>query len=680
MKKFCLTLYKLEAMRKVIGMIAVFILLSVIAKTQPKDFNNEVLAEVGLEKITYGELQKAYQKNSNRKNVELCKLPKDSLYNFLNIYINYRLKVQDAEKKGYQNKPEIIEEIKQSRKALVESYYYDDVLYKPFLKMMIDKRKIEKKIAIIMQGYNDMAVTDSATALATINQAMAEVKNGVDFADVAKTYSMDKNTSTNGGLIDRWITAGSVARQLEDPIFKTEKGQVYPEVLVVKQSFFIMKVIDEAPRKFVKASHILIQNNPEKNIDSIANVVLAKLKKGESFEKLAKMYSDDNSTKENGGTFPEYYSRSTGYEKSQKQVVSEFENAMFALKKGEISGKVTTQYGIHIIRCDDIRDINPATENEELRTVYRRSKLFTDKQNLLDSLAEAYGYKLNENVLVEILKNVDSTKTNLQSEWAKDLKPELLNSTLFEMNKKKYTVSEFVKILNENADFKGYSLNLDGFLRAIQNFTRPIAFDEETKNYESKNSEFNAMMKEFRDGILLFKVEGDEVWNKLKFDSTKARDFYSKGKEKYKSDLSYDLSEILVFNDSTASDISKKLKSGMNFDTLAKNSTQRGGMREKAGHLGLMSTVKDEQARLALPLAPKKGQILQPIKLEKGIAILRVNEIYPARQKTFEEAIPDFATIFQEMRQKEITENWLNSVKKEIKIVINKKTIDAITK
>ncbi|MEI6091662.1 MAG: peptidylprolyl isomerase [bacterium] len=666
-------------MRKVIGIIAVFILLSVIAKTQPKDFSKEVVAEVGTEKITYGELQKAYQKNSSRKSVELYKLPKDSLYNFLNIYINYRLKVQDAEKKGYQTKPEIIDEIKQSRKALVESYYYDDHLYKPFLKAMIDKRKIEKKIAIIMQGFNDMAVTDSATALTTINKALQELKAGGDFADLAKVYSMDKNTSTNGGLIDRWITAGSVARQLEDPIYKTAKGQYYPEVLSVKQSYFLMKVVDEAPRKFVKASHILIQDNPGRNSDSLGNVVLAKLKKGESFEKLAKEYSDDPASKENGGAFPEYYSRSTGYEKSQKQVVPEFENAMFSLKKGELSGKVKTQYGIHIIRVDDIRDFDPVQENEELRSVYRRSKLFTDKQFLLDSLAEAYGYKINENVLVEILNNVDSSKTNLQSEWAKDLKPELMNKVLFEINKKKYTVSEFVKILNEDKEFKGYSLNLDGFLRAIQNFTRPIAFDEETKNYENQNPEFAAMMKEFRDGILLFKVEGDEVWNKLKFDSTKAREFYSKNPSAYKTDLSYDLSEILVFNDSAANDVSKKLKSGMNFDTLAKQYTQRGGMRDKLGHLGVMSTVKDEQARLALPFAPKKGQILAPIKLEKGIAILRINDIFPVRQKTFEEAIPDFATSFQELRQKEITDNWLNNVKKETKIVINKKTIDAIT-
>lgn len=667
-------------MRKVIGIIAVFILLSVMAKTEPKDFSNEVLAEVGMEKITYGELQKAYQKNSNRKNVELYKLPKDSLYNFLNIYINYRLKVHDAEKKGYQARPEIIEELKQSRKALVESYYYDDLLYKPFLKTMMDKRKIEKRIAIIMQGFNDMAVTDSATALETMNRALKELNNGAKFEDVAKQYSMDKNTSGNGGLIDRWITAGSVARQLEDPIYKTAKGQIYPEVLSVRQSYFIMKVVDEAPRKFVKVSHILIQNNEAKNIDSIADVVLAKLKKGESFEKLAKEYSDDPATKENGGAFPEYYSRSTGYEKSQKQVVTEFENGMFALKKGEISGKIKTQYGLHIIRCDDIRDFDPALEKEEIRSVYRKSKFFTDKQDLLDSLADAHGYKIYENVLVEILENVDSSKTNLQSDWAKDLKPNLLDKILFEINNKKYSVSEFVKILNENPEFKGYSLNLDGFLRAIQNFTRPIAFDEETKNYESQNAEFAAMMKEFRDGILLFKVEGDEVWSKMKFDSTKAREYYLNNKAKFKTDLSYDLSEILVFNDSTANKISQKLQSGMNFDTLAKNSTQRGGMREKAGHLGIMSTVKDEQARLALPFSPKKGQILQPIKLEKGIAILRLNEIYPVRQKNFEEAIPDFASAFQEIRQKEITDNWLNSIKKDTKIVINKKTIDAITK
>lgn len=89
-----------------------------------------------------------------------------------------------------------------------------------------------------------------------------------------------------------------------------------------------------------RASHILVAD------EKTANEILAKLKKGEKFEDLAKKYSTDP-TKENGGDLG-YFVKAA--------MVPEFGEAVFSMKKGEVSAKATkTQFGWHIIKLTDLR-------------------------------------------------------------------------------------------------------------------------------------------------------------------------------------------------------------------------------------------------------------------------------------------------------------------------------------
>lgn len=84
----------------------------------------------------------------------------------------------------------------------------------------------------------------------------------------------------------------------------------------------------------IRCSHILVQK------ESTAKEVIEKINKGESFAKLAEQYSIDGTRKKGGDL---------GFFK-RGAMVKEFDKASFALKKGEVSGIVKTQYGFHIIK------------------------------------------------------------------------------------------------------------------------------------------------------------------------------------------------------------------------------------------------------------------------------------------------------------------------------------------
>lgn len=84
----------------------------------------------------------------------------------------------------------------------------------------------------------------------------------------------------------------------------------------------------------IRCAHILVEK------ESLAKEILEKIKKGEAFSKLAEQYSIDGSRRRGGdlGLF------------GRGMMVREFENAAFALNKGEVSGIVRTQFGYHIIK------------------------------------------------------------------------------------------------------------------------------------------------------------------------------------------------------------------------------------------------------------------------------------------------------------------------------------------
>jgi len=644
------------------------------------DAKHQVLATIGNEKITYADIEKAFKKNMNRRDLELYNISQDSLLDFIELYVNYRLKVQDALNRGFSQDSSIIQDIDANKKILAESFYYEKKLTEPAIQRMLKLRETEKQIAIIVITHKP-ATADTIIAFNKANNILNMLKNGANFFKLAQDSSDDKETARKGGIVHNYITSGNIQKQIEDAVYSLKAGEVYPEPINIKFGYIIIKLLKDEPRLLVKARHILLSDAFQTDSSSVtkkADSLLNLLKKGASFTQLAKENSEDPQSAKNGGDFGEWYSRSTGFTESGRILVPEFVDALYDLHDGTCSGKVYTDYGIHIIIRDSTKFPDETKEKEDIKKLYKRIYLELDKKVLLDSLKDAYGLKINENVLSELISNLDTTKTNLDTAWVGKIPLDMFEKTLFtflNQNTSKKFIETTTKAKNE---LRGLSLNEQGFKRGINKIVEEPLFKKIASELEKDYPDFAALMQEFRDGILLFKVEAIEVWDKLKFDTTLAKTYYDSTKNKYKTTPAYDLTEIYMLTDSAAQEVYKLAKNTNDFELLAEQHTQRAGYREKKGKWGLCYTKDSKIAQMVDTLKPAVGQVLPPRPFERGFAIIKVNKFEGPRQKTLDEAIPDFAPEVQDILQKQLTEKWLHQLKSKFKVNIDTKKISSV--
>ena len=249
------------------------------------------------------------------------------------------------------------------------------------------------------------------------------------------------------------------------------------------------------------------------------------------------------------------------------------------------------------------------------------------------------------------------------------------------MSGQNYKVKEITDLMNKPGEFRGLPTNPEGFERAIQLFTDPKALNAQTANLENEYPDFKDLIKDFRDGTLIFKAENDEVWNNTPFDSAAALKYYNDNKSKFYTDTLYDVQEVLLIKESEAQDMYNNLKAGkLTFDEAAEKYTQRSGYREIKGKLFEVNPKKHKIAEIVRNLKVKEGDFTTPQKSDIGYSIIKVNAIHFPKQKTFKESFGDIAPLIQDMTHKSKSEKWITRLKKKYNLTVYDNTINGLCK
>ena len=385
-----------------------FILSFLFISCSPKH-SEIVLSELGDSEIKMEEFEDAYIKNAG--SLEQAKSDSLSkLKNFLDLYVNFKMKLRDAEVRGYENNTELMNELNDYKKKVGVTFILEKNIVEPGIQELYNKRKWELRVSHIMIRPDSAGEEAARLKTAAI---LDSIKKGSNFEDSAQRNSQDYFSAPLGGDIF-YITAGLLPAEFEDACYKTPAGKVYPNVVKTRYGYHVIKVTEKRERvPKIKASHILVDfNNANGEMDTIAakariDSVKMLLNSGADFAELASRYSEDTGSKDKGGDLGFF---------ERRMMVKEFDEAAFNLNVGEVSDIIKTNFGFHIIKVTDKAPLpSLEEESENLKKIFKQTKYQDQYDRLVDSLRTKYAYKLNGQTYSQFVEKGDSVKIGDES-------------------------------------------------------------------------------------------------------------------------------------------------------------------------------------------------------------------------------------------------------------------------
>lgn len=497
---------------------------------EAKPLERHVL-EVGGEFVTLSDFQHVYGKN-NRDSVYTV----EALDDYMELFVNFKLKVLEAESLGMDTASAFIKELAGYRDQLARPYLVDGELLDALVEEAFERKGLEVRASHILVSVDENASpTDTLRAWNRIHGLRNRIENGEDFETVArsKSGSDDPSVTSNGGDLG-WFTAFQMVYPFECAAFETEEGAL-SEVVRTRFGYHILQVTGKRKaRGEVQVAHIMVRMPQDAPQDQVANAegriqeVKRLLLSGESFEALAMKYSEDPSTANKGGLLPWF---GTG------KMVEEFENAAFDLDQpGDLAGPVRTDYGFHLIKLVEKKTLPTLAESrrELSKKVRRDSRAEITKTSFVQKLKKEYG----ADVSVRRLDALKLAAAKIDSLFYKGhplegVRKSELSRTLFSIAGKPYTVEDFVtwanseKIRNLNRPADVMVANeVDRFLEE-----RLLAYED--TQLEAKHNDFRLLMEEYHDGILLFELTDQKVWSRAVKDSAGLVEFHSRNREQF---------------------------------------------------------------------------------------------------------------------------------------------------
>ncbi len=642
-------------MKKHILLIITSIFALFLISCSPKT-SELIVAEYGKYDITLEDFEKAYAKNvggvENAKNDSITDYKK-----FLDLYVKFRMKLRDAEVRGYPTDPDMINEVESYKRKVGASYVLEREFVEPALKKLYEQREEELRVSHIMFRTNESE--DEARELA--EKVLDSLKAGADFDEMASRHSQDTYTKNKGGDV-YWITAGEIVPEFEEAAYETKVGEIYPEVVKTRFGFHIVKVTDKQPRKYkVKARHILLKETAVTDSSDTSSAyykisdIKRRIENGEDFAELAKQYSDDPGSGARGGDLGEF---------TRRRMVQPFDQAAFNLNVGELSDIVKTQFGYHLIEVTEIFDYPKFDgEKETLRELYKRTKYDRDYKAFIDSLKLDYNFVKHDDNFGYLLNHADTVKMQREY-WESNMQKDLGERPVFTINNKEVIIDSMISYGIMERTFQNKVINNQTNLNNLsEKFAEQSLLEEKALTLDQTNPTFASLMEDYRNGIFIFKLQEDEVWNRLKVDSTKVKKYFEKHAGDYTFNDRVEFLEIFVKEDSLVSVVYNKVKSGAQFELLASEYTRRPGFTAKKGNHGVVEVEGSELAQKAFAL-DKPGDISEPQKFQAGWTIIKLVDKYPARNKTFEEAKPEVMSAYQEMLSKKLEDEYVDRLNK----------------
>ncbi len=630
-----------------------------------------ILFTVNGKNVHLSEFEYIYSKN----NGENADYSEESLKEYVELYVNFKLKVEKARAKKIDTLSSYIEELAGYRRQLANSYIVNKELSNRLAREAFERMQKDVAFSHILINLDEKAsVQKQNDAKEKIENAQTELKKGEKFEDVVLAYSEDQRSMERQGAVG-YMTALFPDRyyELETALYTTSKGK-YSDVIRTKLGYHIIRVDDiRDARGRMKVAHLLIRkkNKGVENPDAENQIseIYKQIKNGASFEKLVAEKSEDNNTKKLGGRLSEF-----GIGQFEKS----FEDAAFGLKRdGDVSKPVETRIGFHVIKrlglikADNFDQI----KNDLVKNMKRGDRHEAGKKAINEEIKIEAGYRLYEDALKTFIDSLD--QSFYQYNW---VIPDYEERTLCELGNEKYSLSDFTKFCKKRGRMRMQNNSSTPFREAVEilleEYVSEKAIDYQQSQLAEKYSDFRNLMREYEEGILLFEITKEEVWDKASNDKEGIESYYEQNKNEYVWNERAKVVEYAI-RSTDMSQVSKILKKAM------KNKAEvvATAFNDPDAKLELVMYTdkiveKDQDEIKEMPW--KKGGITAP-KINNGLKMTtfkKIERIMPSSPKSLDDARGYVISDYQSYLEKQ----WISALKKEYKVVLDEKVLETVIK
>ncbi len=658
-------------MRKVISFLLVTFFATILVAQNDE---SKVLLTIDNSPISQAEFERIYSKNNQEPSFD-----KASLDEYMNLFVNFKLKVIEAEAKGLDTLKSFKTELKGYKQQLEKPYLSDPAADEELMKEAYERMKWNVRASHVLIRCADNALpVDTLKAYNKIMKVRAQaIKTSADFSALAKKYSEDPSAAQNGGDLG-YFTAFSMVYEFETAAYNTEIGKV-SKITRTKFGYHILKVIDKKEDSGqVKVAHLMRAtpkgSSKEKILEEKTKIfhIYDSLIAGVDFVEMVGKYSDDRGTSTKGGELPYF---GTG------RMIPEFEKAAFAIKEiGALSKPIQTSYGWHIIKLIDIKALGSF---EELEATIK-SKVSKDiraqkgRKMLISRLKAEYNFTENKKAVEPFYSIIDSTI--YEGKWSSE-KAVDLNDVMFTISDSvNYTQQDFANYLNNDKLRRVNNPIIVLVDKEYDRYIEKMVVAYEQSRLQEKYPEFKYLLQEYHDGILLFNLSDEMVWSKAVKDTAGLDLFHSKSQDKYMWGDRVEATIYTLNNDEysgAASKMAAKIgKKNLDYNEIVAKFESKTVSKDSMFQI---SVIKQKFSKGDNELVDSLGWdigLKSNVVQGKEVVIVYVNQQIAPESKMLNEArgliTADYQTYLEEV--------WIKELREKYKVQINQEVFDQMIK
>ncbi len=639
-----------------------------ILSAQNVDKNSTIFSVAG-QPVSVDEFEYVYTKNNINNQSDFSE---KSLMDYLSLYENFRLKVKEAEALKLDTIVSLQNELEGYRKQLAKSFLTDREISSQLIKEAYDRSLTEINTSHILVKCDENA--NPADTLLAYKKAMdirKRILKGEDFGKIAQELSDDPSAKQNKGDIG-YFTVFQTVYPFETAAYNAKIGEVSMPVRTNFGYHLVKKLSVRNAQGEITVAHLLKKfpenATPDQKAASfkLIDSIYSQLKKGQlSFDAAVRQFSDDRTSKNKGGELPPF---GTG------RMVPEFENAAFELNvNGDFSKPVQTAYGWHIIKRLDRKEI-PSYEETKAdlkRKVERDSRSQVAKTKLIDRIKSENGFS-------EALANKSLTFNTISNDitngiFSADSLKINQSMTLFSLAGQSFKIADFTKYV-ESIKRKRADKTKDQLLAEYyDNFVSQKALDYEESQLEKKKPEFANLMREYRDGILLFELTDRKVWSYALKDTAGLEAFHNQNKSKY---MWGDRAVAEVYNCTDKKIATAAHKLAIKNKTVPAITTKLNNNKTNSKVSVIEGKYEKGQYDVVDNAGWQAGVTAPKMLADSSYQFVRITRIASPEPKSLKEAKGFIISDYQEYLEK----SWLTELRQKYPIVVNEQVLKGLVR